>query len=58
MSRRIAVILGGRSSENPISIASAASVIEALEQDGNDVVSVQIDRSGGWTVRDRTVPDA
>ena len=50
MSRRIAVILGGRSSENPISIASAASVIEALEQDGNDVVSVQIDRSGGWTL--------
>ena len=50
MSRRIAVILGGRSSENPISIASAASVIEALEQAGNDVVSVQIDRSGGWTL--------
>jgi D-alanine-D-alanine ligase len=50
MSRRIAVILGGRSSENPISIASAASVIEALEQDGNEVVSVQIDRSGGWTL--------
>ena len=50
MSRRIAVILGGRSSENPISLASAASVIEALEQDGNEVVSVQIDRSGGWTL--------
>ena len=50
MSRRIAVILGGRSSENPISVASAASVIEALEQDGNEVVSVQIDRSGGWTL--------
>ncbi len=50
MSRRIAVILGGRSSENPISIASATSVIEALEKDGNQVVSVQIDRSGGWTL--------
>ena len=48
MSRRIAVILGGRSSENAISVASATSVIEALERSGNDVVSVQIDRSGTW----------
>jgi D-alanine-D-alanine ligase len=48
VSRRIAVILGGRSSENPISVASAASVIEALERTGNDVVTVQIDRSGTW----------
>jgi D-alanine-D-alanine ligase len=46
--RRIAVILGGRSSENPISLASAASVIDALERSGNDVVTVQIDRNGGW----------
>ncbi len=48
MSRRIAVILGGRSSENPISIASAASVIAGLEEAGNDVVTVQIDREGRW----------
>ena len=44
MSRRIAVILGGRSSENAISVSSATSVIEALERSGDDVVSVQIDR--------------
>jgi D-alanine-D-alanine ligase len=48
VSRRIAVILGGRSSENPISQASAASVIDALEHSGNDVVTVQIDRAGNW----------
>jgi D-alanine-D-alanine ligase len=48
MSRRIAVILGGRSSENAISVASATSVIDALERSGNDVVTVQIDRSGTW----------
>jgi D-alanine-D-alanine ligase len=48
VSRRIAVILGGRSSENPISVASAASVVEALEGTGNDVVTVQIDRAGRW----------
>jgi D-alanine-D-alanine ligase len=48
VTRRIAVILGGRSSENAISIASATSVIDALERSGNDVVTVQIDRSGTW----------
>jgi D-alanine-D-alanine ligase len=48
VSRRIAVILGGRSSENAISIASAASVIDALERTGNTVVTVEIDRAGGW----------
>jgi D-alanine-D-alanine ligase len=50
LSRRIAVILGGRSSENAISRASAASVIEALEQSGNEVVTVEIDRSGQWAL--------
>jgi D-alanine-D-alanine ligase len=50
VTRRIAVILGGRSSENPISVASAASVIEGLEQSGNDVVTVEIDRSGRWAL--------
>jgi D-alanine-D-alanine ligase len=50
VTRRIAVILGGRSSENPISLASAASVIDALEQTGNDVVTVEIDRRGAWSL--------
>ncbi len=48
MSRRVAVILGGRSSENPISVASAASVVGALEEAGDEVVTVQIGRDGGW----------
>jgi D-alanine-D-alanine ligase len=46
----VAVILGGRSSENPISVASAASVITALELGGDDVVTVQIDRDGRWAL--------
>jgi D-alanine-D-alanine ligase len=50
VSRRIAVILGGRSSENPISVASAASVITALELGGDDVVTVEIDRQGRWAL--------
>jgi D-alanine-D-alanine ligase len=48
VSRRIAVILGGRSSENAISVASATSVIDALEASGDQVVPVQIDREGRW----------
>jgi D-alanine-D-alanine ligase len=50
VSRRIAVILGGRSSENAISVASATSVIEALEASGDQVVPVQIDREGRWAM--------
>jgi D-alanine-D-alanine ligase len=53
MTRRIAVILGGRSSENAISLASAASVIDALAASGNEVVPVQIDRSGRWQLPGR-----
>jgi D-alanine-D-alanine ligase len=44
------VILGGRSSENAISIASATSVIKALEAAGDEVVPVQIDRDGRWAM--------
>jgi D-alanine-D-alanine ligase len=46
--RRIAVVLGGRSSEHEISLASARSVIDALETSGNEVVTVAIDRAGTW----------
>jgi len=48
VTRRIAVILGGRSSENAISQASAKSVIDALERSGHDVLTVGIDRDGRW----------
>ena len=51
MKRRVAVILGGRSSENAISIASANSVAAALEQGGAEVVAVEIDRSGRWQLQ-------
>jgi D-alanine-D-alanine ligase len=48
VTRRIAVILGGRSSENPVSVASARSVVSALEGSGAEVVAIEIDRSGRW----------
>jgi D-alanine-D-alanine ligase len=50
VNRRIAVILGGRSSENPISIASAESVVRALESAGDDVLAIEIDKRGTWSV--------
>ncbi|MFL5927752.1 MAG: D-alanine--D-alanine ligase family protein [Gaiellaceae bacterium] len=53
MTRRIAVILGGRSSENAISAASAASVVQALEENGDEVVTIEIDRSGEWQLNAR-----
>jgi len=56
VTRRIAVILGGRSSENAISLASAASVIDALAASGNEVVPVQIERSGRWQLGTSAAP--
>ena len=49
---RIAVVAGGRSSEHAISLASAQSVIEALDPERYDVVTLLIDAAGGWQVVD------
>ena len=45
---RVAVIAGGRSSEHEISVASAQSVIEALDPDRYDVRTIEIHRDGRW----------
>jgi D-alanine-D-alanine ligase len=45
---RVAVLAGGRSSEHEISLASARSVLEALDRDSYDVVTVAIGRDGRW----------
>ena len=50
MSRRVAVVMGGRSSEHEISLASARSVTEALEQAGHEVITVEIGRDGAWAL--------
>ncbi|HEY6962344.1 MAG TPA: D-alanine--D-alanine ligase family protein [Gaiellaceae bacterium] len=57
MTRRIAVILGGRSSENPISVASAASVVRALSESGNEVLAIEIDRDGRWQLESASRPE-
>ena len=48
--RRVAVIMGGRSSEHAISLASARSVIEALDPARFEVVPVEIGRDGPWAL--------
>jgi len=45
---RVAVLLGGRSSEHEISLASARSVLEALDPERYETVSVEIGRDGRW----------
>ena len=52
MSRRlrVAVLAGGRSSEHEISLASARSVLEALDAERYEVVSVTIARDGRWAL--------
>jgi D-alanine-D-alanine ligase len=45
---KIAVLAGGRSSEHEISLASARSVLEALDSDRYEVVTVAIGRDGRW----------
>src|SRR5436190_21566996 len=54
--RRVAVLMGGLSSEHPISIASARSVIEALDPGRYDVVTVEIDHDGRWALPSGHVP--
>src|SRR5204863_4851167 len=48
--RRVAVLMGGRSSEHPISVASAQSVIAALDPERYEVVAIEIARDGHWSL--------
>jgi D-alanine-D-alanine ligase len=45
---RVAVLMGGRSSEHEISLASARSVLDALDPERYDAVTVEIGRDGQW----------
>jgi D-alanine-D-alanine ligase len=45
---RVAVLAGGRSSEHEISVASARSVVEALDPSRYETVVVAIDKQGRW----------
>ncbi|HUZ45555.1 MAG TPA: D-alanine--D-alanine ligase family protein [Terriglobia bacterium] len=45
---RVGVLYGGRSGEHDVSLASAASVIKALDRSKYEVVSIGISREGHW----------
>jgi D-alanine-D-alanine ligase len=45
---KIALLLGGRSSEHEISLQSGASVAAGLREAGHEVLEVLIDRQGRW----------
>jgi D-alanine-D-alanine ligase len=53
---RVALLAGGRSSEHDISLASARSVLAALDPERYDVVSVAIGRDGRWQTEPRLGP--
>jgi len=52
---RVALLAGGRSSEHEISLASARSVLAALDPARYDVVSVAIGRDGRWSLGERAL---
>src|SRR5207302_4247379 len=45
---RIGVIFGGRSGEHEVSVRSAQSVIEAIDESKYDVVPIAITKEGNW----------
>lgn len=47
---RVAVIFGGRSGEHEVSLASAASVMQAMDKDRYEIHPVGITRRGRWLV--------
>lgn len=52
---RVAVLGGGRSSEHDVSLASAASVGDAIDASRYEVLRVTIGRDGGWLLGERPV---
>ena len=54
MKKRLAVIVGGRSSEHEVSLVSGASVIEGIDTDKYDVKIIVISKDGEWLL----APDA
>jgi len=54
---RVAVVMGGRSSEHEISLASAHSVLDALDPARYETVTVEIGRDGRWELGSGSRPE-
>lgn len=48
MKKRIAIIIGGKSSEHEISLVSGASVIESIDSEKYDIKIIVINKDGEW----------
>lgn len=55
---RVAVLAGGRSSEHEISLASASSVVSALDPGRYDALTIEIGRDGSWALPPAPGPPA
>ena len=55
---RVAVLAGGRSSEHEISLASARSVVEALDPERYETQTIEIGRDGAWALPPAAGPAA
>jgi D-alanine-D-alanine ligase len=54
---RVAVVMGGRSSEHEVSLASARSVLESLDPGRYETVTVEIGRDGRWELGSGSRPE-
>ncbi len=45
---RVAILFGGKSAEHEISLVSARNIVEAMDTDKYEVVSIGIDKEGRW----------
>jgi D-alanine-D-alanine ligase len=44
----VAILFGGRSAEHEVSLASARAIFQQLDRQKYDIISIYINRSGGW----------
>jgi D-alanine-D-alanine ligase len=50
---RVGVIYGGRSGEHEVSIASAAAVVQNLDNARYEAIPIRIEKDGRWVIADR-----
>lgn len=55
MKIKLGVICGGMSSENEVSVVSANSIIENLNNDKYDIYKIYIDKNGSWFYKDEII---
>jgi D-alanine-D-alanine ligase len=49
---RVAILFGGKSAEHEISLISARNIVEAIDKNKYEIISIGIDQQGRWFVDD------